>query len=249
MKKVLGLYSAPRQHWVGDGFPVRSLFSYHSHGAHLSPFLLLDYAGPAQFAPSERARGVGAHPHRGFETVTIVYQGEVEHRDSDRQRRAHRPRRRAVDDGGPRHRARGVPLEGVQRQRRHAGNGAAVGQSAGPRQDVRAGLPDAARRRTSRPWRCRTAPARCASSPASSAASAGRRAPSPPIDVWDLRLNQDRATQFSLPEGRTAGADRAARHRAGERQPGRCAKRRWCCSIVPARRSRSRPTPTPPCCC
>ena len=82
MKKVLGLYSAPRQHWVGDGFPVRSLFSYHTHGAHLSPFLLLDYAGPAQFAPSEHPRGVGPHPHRGFETVTIVYQGEVEHRDS-----------------------------------------------------------------------------------------------------------------------------------------------------------------------
>ena len=82
MKKVLGLSSAPRGHWVGDGFPVRSLFSYQSHGASLSPFLLLDYAGPAEFAPAERPRGVGEHPHRGFETVTIVYQGEVEHRDS-----------------------------------------------------------------------------------------------------------------------------------------------------------------------
>jgi redox-sensitive bicupin YhaK (pirin superfamily) len=82
MKKILGLYSAPRPHWVGNGFPVRSLFSPTTHGAHLSPFLLLDYAGPAQFAPAERPRGVGEHPHRGFETVTIVYQGEVEHRDS-----------------------------------------------------------------------------------------------------------------------------------------------------------------------
>lgn len=82
MKKLLGIYSAPRAHWVGDGFPVRSLFSYNSHGAQLSPFLLLDYAGPADFAPTVEQRGVGEHPHRGFETVTIVYKGGVAHRDS-----------------------------------------------------------------------------------------------------------------------------------------------------------------------
>ena len=86
MRKVLGVYSSPRPHWVGDGFPVRSMFSHASHGEHVSPFLLLDYAGPAEFAPAEKGsdhrRGVGIHPHRGFETVTIVYQGEVEHRDS-----------------------------------------------------------------------------------------------------------------------------------------------------------------------
>lgn len=82
MKKIAGLYSAPRQHWVGDGFPVRSLFSYDSMGRHVSPFLLLDYAGPATFEPSDTPRGVGRHPHRGFETVTIVYDGEVAHQDS-----------------------------------------------------------------------------------------------------------------------------------------------------------------------
>ncbi|AEJ00636.1 Pirin domain protein [Nitrosomonas sp. Is79A3] len=82
MKNVMGVYDAPPLHWVGNGFPVRSLFSYRDHGKLLSPFLLLDYAGPVEFASAEQPRGVGQHPHRGFETVTIVYQGEVAHRDS-----------------------------------------------------------------------------------------------------------------------------------------------------------------------
>lgn len=82
MKKIIGIYTSPRPHWVGDGFPVRTLFSYDNLGKHISPFLLLDHAGPAEFSPTEQRRGVGQHPHRGFETVTIVYSGEVEHRDS-----------------------------------------------------------------------------------------------------------------------------------------------------------------------
>jgi redox-sensitive bicupin YhaK (pirin superfamily) len=82
MKTILGVYSNPNRHWVGDGFPVRSLFSYNSLGGQVSPFLLLDYAGPWVFDPAKSPRGVGQHPHRGFETVTIVYDGEVAHRDS-----------------------------------------------------------------------------------------------------------------------------------------------------------------------
>lgn len=82
MKTLLGFTPTPAPHWVGDGFPVRSLFSYDSLGRNASPFLLLDHAGPADFTPAPRPRGVGEHPHRGFETVTIVYAGEVSHRDS-----------------------------------------------------------------------------------------------------------------------------------------------------------------------
>lgn len=82
MKKLLFTQRSDTPHWVGDGFPVRSIFTYHENPKDMSPFLLLDYAGPAEFPPSDEIRGVGEHPHRGFETVTIVYAGEVEHRDS-----------------------------------------------------------------------------------------------------------------------------------------------------------------------
>lgn len=82
MKKLLSTQRSDTPHWVGDGFPVRSIFSYHTTPQEMSPFLLMDYAGPAEFSPSKHIRGVGEHPHRGFETVTIVYSGEVEHKDS-----------------------------------------------------------------------------------------------------------------------------------------------------------------------
>ncbi len=82
MKTITTRHTNEQRHWVGDGFPVRSLISYHAQGSAISPFLLLDYAGPHVFEPADTPRGVGTHPHRGFETVTIVYDGEVEHKDS-----------------------------------------------------------------------------------------------------------------------------------------------------------------------
>jgi len=82
VKKLRCIQRSVDRHWVGDGFPVRTLFAYPNLGSVLSPFLLLDYAGPTEFSPTDERRGVGEHPHRGFETVTLVYEGEVEHRDS-----------------------------------------------------------------------------------------------------------------------------------------------------------------------
>jgi len=82
MKKLKFVQRNNEGHWVGDGFPVRSIFSYNDLAEEMSPFLLLDYGGPAVFPPTDKRLGVGEHPHRGFETVTIVYDGEVEHRDS-----------------------------------------------------------------------------------------------------------------------------------------------------------------------
>jgi len=82
MKHVESIDRTAEEHWVGDGFPVRTLFSYQPRADAHDPFLLLDYAAPHEFSPAAKPRGVGSHPHRGFETVTIVLQGEVEHRDS-----------------------------------------------------------------------------------------------------------------------------------------------------------------------
>jgi redox-sensitive bicupin YhaK (pirin superfamily) len=82
MKKLMSVQGNDRGHWVGDGFPVRTLFFYQDLGKEMSPFLMLDFAGPMQFPTTTERKGVGSHPHRGFETVTFVYEGEVEHKDS-----------------------------------------------------------------------------------------------------------------------------------------------------------------------
>jgi redox-sensitive bicupin YhaK (pirin superfamily) len=82
MKRLIGIQGNDQGHWVGNGFPVHTLFFYQQLGKEMSPFLMLDLAGPAEFPPTTERKGVGTHPHRGFETVTIVYDGEVSHKDS-----------------------------------------------------------------------------------------------------------------------------------------------------------------------
>ena len=97
-KKVLGTYGPGSSHWVGDGFPVRNLFPSNGIQLEVSPFLMLDYAGPQYFKPAPQPRGVGEHPHRGFETVTIAYQGSVGTSRLRWKLRRHLSRRRPVDD-------------------------------------------------------------------------------------------------------------------------------------------------------
>jgi redox-sensitive bicupin YhaK (pirin superfamily) len=202
MKKILGLYSAPRQHWVGDGFPVRSLFSYDRHGLQLSPFLLLDYAGPAQFMPTTRPRGVGVHPHRGFETVTIVYQGEVEHRDSTG----------AGGRIGPGDVQWMTAASGILHEEFHS---QAFTRTGGALEMVQLWVNLPAKDKMSEP-RYQTVlnqdvPMVALLENAGKVRVIagefdGHRGPAStftPMDVWDVRLNQGHTTRFSLPEGRT----------------------------------------------
>ena len=81
-RALQGVFAPGPEHWVGDGFYVKTVFSPQLDAQMLSPFLLLDHGARRHFDPSPWRRGVGEHPHRGFETVTFAYEGEVEHRDS-----------------------------------------------------------------------------------------------------------------------------------------------------------------------
>lgn len=83
LRTIEGVYRAPGLHWVGDGFRVAGYFASIPNAAtRLDPFLLLDYHPPYEYSPTTQPRGVGVHPHRGFETVTIAWEGSVAHRDS-----------------------------------------------------------------------------------------------------------------------------------------------------------------------
>jgi len=202
MKKILGVYSAPRPHWVGDGFPVRSLFSYDSHGEHLSPFLLLDYAGPTQFAAAKRPRGVGEHPHRGFETVTIVYQGEVDHRDSTG----------AGGHIGPGDVQWMTAAGGILHEEFHS---QAFTERGGTLEMVQLWVNLPAKDKMTTPGYQTLLDRDIPSVPLGDDAGRGRviagefnghRGPArtfTPMDVWDVRLNHGRSTRFGLAEGRT----------------------------------------------
>jgi redox-sensitive bicupin YhaK (pirin superfamily) len=203
MRKILGVYSSPRPHWVGDGFPARSLFSHASHGEHVSPFLLLDYAGPADFAPADKPRGVGVHPHRGFETVTIVYKGEVEHRDSTGRGGVIGPGdvQWMTAAGGilheeyhsPAFTRRGGTLEMVQLwvNLPAEDKNAAPGYQTLLDRDIPAvQLPDGA-----------------GTLRVIAGEYGGHRGPAhtfTPVDLWDVRLNQGGSASLALPEGHTA---------------------------------------------
>lgn len=83
-RSIAQVFGPPRAHWVGDGFRVMGYFSQIPEAERrLSPFLLLDYHAPYTYpATRNQRRGVGPHPHRGFETVTLAFQGSVAHHDS-----------------------------------------------------------------------------------------------------------------------------------------------------------------------
>jgi redox-sensitive bicupin YhaK (pirin superfamily) len=202
-KKILGRYGNDRSHWVGDGFPVRSLFSYNALGAHISPFLLLDYAGPHYFEPTADRRGVGQHPHRGFETVTIVYDGEVEHRDS------------AGNGGviGPGDVQWMTAAGGILHEEYHAPGFARTG---GPFRMVQLWVNLPARDKmapagyqaiTSSDIPVVDLPGSAGKARLISGELLGAKGPArtfTPINVWDLRLNRDADLALDLPEGHTA---------------------------------------------
>ena len=202
MKKILSVQNAPGQHWVGDGFPVRSMFSYHSHGAELSPFLLLDHAGPMHFDAAARPRGVGPHPHRGFETVTIVYQGEVEHKDSTG----------AGGKIGPGDVQWMTAASGILHEEFHSQD---FTQRGGTMEMVQLWVNLPARDKMSPPRYQTLLDANIPRVELADGAGhlrviageyLGHRGPAQtftPVDVWDMHLNEGGKGEFSLPAGRT----------------------------------------------
>ena len=82
LRSIDQIIAPPSPHWVGNAFKVHNFFPGQLEMKRMSPFFLLDYGAKIEFPPAEKPRGVGVHPHRGFETVTIAYHGKVAHHDS-----------------------------------------------------------------------------------------------------------------------------------------------------------------------
>lgn len=202
MRKIQAITNPPRPHWVGDGFPVRSLISHHSHGAAVSPFLLLDHAGPANFTPTTEQRGVGEHPHRGFETVTIVYSGEVEHRDSTG----------AGGIIGPGDVQWMTAASGIVHQEYHS---PAFAKAGGAFEMVQLWVNLAAKDKSAKPGYQTLLAADIPDVALPDAAGHvrviagsfdGRNGPArtfTPIDIWDVRLNAGGKASFTAPDGHT----------------------------------------------
>ncbi len=203
MKKIAQIRKAPPGHWVGDGFPVRSLISYDRLGQAISPFLLLDYAGPHQFEPASRPRGVGEHPHRGFETVTIVYEGEVAHRDS-------------TGKGGvigPGDVQWMTAASGILHEEFHS---PAFTKRGGPFCMVQLWVNLPAKDKMSKPGYQAILDAEIPAAELPDGAGHVRviaggfddaKGPArtfTPINLWDVRLNSDASAEFDIPEGHTA---------------------------------------------
>ena len=202
MRKLIVVQDAPRPHWVGGGFPVRSMFSPQTHGANLSPFILLDYAPPTEFGPAPKKRGVGVHPHRGFETVTIVYAGEVDHRDS-------------TGNGG--HIGPGdvqwmTAASGILHEEFHS---AAFTQNGGVMEMVQLWVNLPAKEKMSPPGyqtllyaeippvELETGAGRVRVIAGEYAGAHGPAKTFTPINIWDVRLNAGGKASFALPEGHT----------------------------------------------
>ena len=251
MKKVLATRSAPGRHWVGNGFPVHGMFDYGAGAAERSPFLLLDYAAPTRFEPTSTRRGVGQHPHRGFETVTIVYDGEVEHRDSTGQGGV-------IGPGDVQWMTAGA---GILHEEFHSADYARRG---GPFEMVQLWVNLPAKDKMTPPGYQAILngdiPVRALNDASGEAAGQvrviagefdGARGPAhtfTPLNVWDVRVKAGKSVSLAQPEGWTSLLWCWTARCSSMARPG-CAPRRWPRCRRRGARSPSRPAATPSCCC
>ena len=202
IKRVEKIVTPPPRHWVGDGFNVHGFFPHGPlTGKRMSPFFLLDYNALTNFPPREEPFGVGPHPHRGFETVTIAYKGKVEHHDS-------RGGGGVIEEGDVQWMTAGSGLlhkefheAGIQPRRRPVSDGPALGQSAGKGQDDHAKI--------SGDHKCRDGP-RCSAAGGEVEIIAGEfggvKGPATtftPVHLYNLKPKKGEKIELSFPTGYT----------------------------------------------